>query len=83
MVFAGRSMFLLVVLIPAGSFVPAGRHTSAGGSISIDPYFPKHVYRVVKALYGLHQAPRGCYGLCWWLRVPDGRHTSAGGFIST
>nr|GFA75375.1 hypothetical protein [Tanacetum cinerariifolium] len=48
MVSAGRSMFLLVVLIPAGSFVPAGsyglcwwlrvpagRHTSAGGSISI------------------------------------------------
>ncbi|GKA34652.1 putative ribonuclease H-like domain-containing protein, partial [Tanacetum coccineum] len=25
-----------------------------------DPYFPKHVYRVVKALYGLHQAPRAC-----------------------
>ncbi|GJW11574.1 hypothetical protein Tco_1577401 [Tanacetum coccineum] len=24
-----------------------------------EPYFPKHVYRVVKALYGLHQAPRG------------------------
>ncbi|GJT89644.1 putative ribonuclease H-like domain-containing protein [Tanacetum coccineum] len=23
-----------------------------------DPHFPKHVYRVVKALYGLHQAPR-------------------------
>ncbi|GJZ94634.1 putative ribonuclease H-like domain-containing protein [Tanacetum coccineum] len=23
-----------------------------------DPYFPKHVYKVVKALYGLHQAPR-------------------------
>ncbi|GJU79466.1 putative ribonuclease H-like domain-containing protein [Tanacetum coccineum] len=22
-----------------------------------DPYFPKHVYKVVKALYGLHQAP--------------------------
>nr|GFC90794.1 ribonuclease H-like domain, reverse transcriptase, RNA-dependent DNA polymerase [Tanacetum cinerariifolium] len=22
------------------------------------PYNPKHVYRVVKALYGLHQAPR-------------------------
>ncbi|GJX59076.1 putative ribonuclease H-like domain-containing protein [Tanacetum coccineum] len=22
-----------------------------------DPHFPKHVYRVVKALYGLHQAP--------------------------
>ncbi|GJV64034.1 putative ribonuclease H-like domain-containing protein [Tanacetum coccineum] len=26
-----------------------------------DPYFPKHVYRVVKALYGLHQAPRPVY----------------------
>ncbi|GJS15522.1 putative ribonuclease H-like domain-containing protein [Tanacetum coccineum] len=25
-----------------------------------DPHFPKHVYRVVKALYGLHQAPRAC-----------------------
>ncbi|GJX02058.1 putative ribonuclease H-like domain-containing protein [Tanacetum coccineum] len=25
-----------------------------------DPYFPKHVYKVVKALYGLHQAPRAC-----------------------
>ncbi|GJV32020.1 putative ribonuclease H-like domain-containing protein [Tanacetum coccineum] len=23
-----------------------------------DPFYPKHVYRVVKALYGLHQAPR-------------------------
>nr|GFC84814.1 putative ribonuclease H-like domain-containing protein [Tanacetum cinerariifolium] len=48
MVSAGRFMFLLVVLIPAGCFVPAGsyglcwwlrvhagRHTSAGGFISI------------------------------------------------
>nr|GFC67970.1 retrovirus-related Pol polyprotein from transposon TNT 1-94 [Tanacetum cinerariifolium] len=26
-----------------------------------DSYFPKHVYRVVKALYGLHQAPRAWY----------------------
>ncbi|GJW49729.1 putative ribonuclease H-like domain-containing protein [Tanacetum coccineum] len=26
-----------------------------------DPYFPKHVYRVVKALYGLHQAPRAWF----------------------
>nr|GEZ09977.1 reverse transcriptase domain-containing protein [Tanacetum cinerariifolium] len=25
-----------------------------------DPYNPKHVYRVVKALYGLHQAPKAC-----------------------
>ncbi|GJU14314.1 hypothetical protein Tco_1142280 [Tanacetum coccineum] len=26
----------------------------------IDPKFPKKVYKVVKALYGLHQAPRTC-----------------------
>ncbi|GJU74759.1 putative ribonuclease H-like domain-containing protein [Tanacetum coccineum] len=26
-----------------------------------DLYFPKHVYKVVKALYGLHQAPRAWY----------------------
>nr|GFA01699.1 retrotransposon protein, putative, unclassified [Tanacetum cinerariifolium] len=26
-----------------------------------DPHNPKHVYKVVKALYGLHQAPRACY----------------------
>ncbi|GJR61343.1 putative ribonuclease H-like domain-containing protein [Tanacetum coccineum] len=26
-----------------------------------DPHFPKHVYKVVKALYGLHQAPRAWY----------------------
>ncbi|GJU82237.1 putative ribonuclease H-like domain-containing protein [Tanacetum coccineum] len=26
-----------------------------------DPYFPKHVYKVMKALYGLHQAPRAWY----------------------
>ncbi|GKE00405.1 putative ribonuclease H-like domain-containing protein, partial [Tanacetum coccineum] len=26
-----------------------------------DPFYPKHVYRVVKALYGLHQAPRAWY----------------------
>ncbi|GJT80742.1 putative ribonuclease H-like domain-containing protein [Tanacetum coccineum] len=25
-----------------------------------DPYHPKKVYKVVKALYGLHQAPRAC-----------------------
>ncbi|GJV92379.1 putative ribonuclease H-like domain-containing protein [Tanacetum coccineum] len=26
----------------------------------VDPRFPKKVYKVVKALYGLHQAPRAC-----------------------
>nr|GEV57731.1 ribonuclease H-like domain-containing protein [Tanacetum cinerariifolium] len=26
----------------------------------VDPKFPNKVYNVVKALYGLHQAPRGC-----------------------
>ncbi|GJY61682.1 putative ribonuclease H-like domain-containing protein, partial [Tanacetum coccineum] len=26
-----------------------------------DPYFPDRVYKVEKALYGLHQAPRACY----------------------
>ncbi|GKB93720.1 putative ribonuclease H-like domain-containing protein, partial [Tanacetum coccineum] len=26
-----------------------------------DPHFPKHVYRVLKVLYGLHQAPRASY----------------------
>ncbi|GJX31246.1 ribonuclease H-like domain-containing protein [Tanacetum coccineum] len=26
----------------------------------VDPKFPKKVYKVVKALYGLHQAPRAC-----------------------
>nr|GEV52637.1 putative ribonuclease H-like domain-containing protein [Tanacetum cinerariifolium] len=28
-----------------------------------DPHNPKHVYRVVKALYGLHQAPRAWYAI--------------------
>ncbi|GJS16659.1 ribonuclease H-like domain-containing protein [Tanacetum coccineum] len=41
-----------------------------------DPYFPKHVYRVVKALYGLHQAPPEP-GFIWMtssmgVTVPDG-----------
>ncbi|GJZ80728.1 putative ribonuclease H-like domain-containing protein [Tanacetum coccineum] len=27
----------------------------------VDPKFPKNVYKVVKALYGLHQAPRAWY----------------------
>ncbi|GJY10477.1 putative ribonuclease H-like domain-containing protein [Tanacetum coccineum] len=29
-----------------------------------DPHFPKHVYKVVKALYGLHQAP-----MAWYARL--------------
>ncbi|GKF52038.1 retrovirus-related pol polyprotein from transposon TNT 1-94 [Tanacetum coccineum] len=29
----------------------------------VDPKFPKKVYKVVKALYGLHQAPRA------WLTI--------------
>nr|GEV93121.1 hypothetical protein [Tanacetum cinerariifolium] len=28
----------------------------------VDPKFPNKVYKVVKALYGLHQAPRACTG---------------------
>ncbi|GJV93253.1 putative ribonuclease H-like domain-containing protein, partial [Tanacetum coccineum] len=27
-----------------------------------DPEFPKRVYKVEKALYGLHQAPKACFG---------------------
>nr|GEV07890.1 hypothetical protein [Tanacetum cinerariifolium] len=27
----------------------------------VDPKFPNKIYKVVKALYGLHQAPRACY----------------------
>ncbi|GKA60323.1 retrovirus-related pol polyprotein from transposon TNT 1-94 [Tanacetum coccineum] len=27
----------------------------------VDPKYPKKVYKVMKALYGLHQAPRACY----------------------
>ncbi|GKE92452.1 putative ribonuclease H-like domain-containing protein, partial [Tanacetum coccineum] len=29
----------------------------------VDPKFPKKIYKVVKALYGLHQAPRACTSL--------------------
>ncbi|GJX61582.1 putative ribonuclease H-like domain-containing protein [Tanacetum coccineum] len=29
-----------------------------------DPEFPDKVYKVEKALYGLHQAPRACTGIC-------------------
>ncbi|GJX67095.1 putative ribonuclease H-like domain-containing protein, partial [Tanacetum coccineum] len=30
----------------------------------LDPKYPQKVYKVVKALYGLHQAPRACSSLC-------------------
>ncbi|GJX12953.1 putative ribonuclease H-like domain-containing protein [Tanacetum coccineum] len=36
-----------------------------------DPFYPKHVYRVVKALYGLHQAPRAWYHLSTGAHVDD------------
>nr|GEV50554.1 putative ribonuclease H-like domain-containing protein [Tanacetum cinerariifolium] len=46
--------------------VSAGRPGSTGkptGSAGFeDPDHPKKVYKVVKALYGLHQAPRAWYG---------------------
>ncbi|GJS78103.1 uncharacterized mitochondrial protein-like protein [Tanacetum coccineum] len=29
-----------------------------------DPYFPNRVYKVEKALYGLHQAPRAWFAVC-------------------
>nr|GEW10484.1 hypothetical protein [Tanacetum cinerariifolium] len=36
-----------------------------------DPYNPKHVYRVVKALYGLHQAPRAWHIILIRVYVDD------------
>ncbi|GJS94110.1 putative ribonuclease H-like domain-containing protein [Tanacetum coccineum] len=44
-----------------------------------DPNYPDKVYKVVKALYGLHQAPRASYALSWKpcqgdsLNLPDHR----------
>ncbi|GJZ15687.1 putative ribonuclease H-like domain-containing protein [Tanacetum coccineum] len=35
--------------------------TSRGGTSLVDPAHPNKVYKVVKALYGLHQAPRAWY----------------------
>ncbi|GJS15179.1 putative ribonuclease H-like domain-containing protein [Tanacetum coccineum] len=37
------------------------RHMCQGSTGFVDPKFPKKVYKVVKALYGLHQAPRVWY----------------------
>nr|GEX61369.1 copia protein [Tanacetum cinerariifolium] len=39
-----------------------------------DPHNPKHIYRVVKALYGLHQAPRACSPVPLPLPSFDGPH---------
>ncbi|GKA54335.1 putative ribonuclease H-like domain-containing protein, partial [Tanacetum coccineum] len=43
----------------------------------IDPKFPKKVYKVVKALYGLHQAPRAWYATLstFLLKNGNGRGT--------
>nr|GEV19305.1 retrovirus-related Pol polyprotein from transposon TNT 1-94 [Tanacetum cinerariifolium] len=38
----------------------------------IDPKFPKKVYKVVKALYGLHQAPRAWYATLYTFLVKSG-----------
>nr|GEU91035.1 hypothetical protein [Tanacetum cinerariifolium] len=36
-----------------------------------DPDFPNKVYKVKKALYGLHQAPRACVKSRQWLQTPQ------------
>ncbi|GKD69840.1 putative ribonuclease H-like domain-containing protein, partial [Tanacetum coccineum] len=36
----------------------------------VDPYHPKKVYKVVKALYGLHQAPRAWYACKTHMKIP-------------
>nr|GEU43938.1 putative ribonuclease H-like domain-containing protein [Tanacetum cinerariifolium] len=38
----------------------------------IDPKFPKQVYKVVKALYGLHQAPKAWYATIFTFLVKSG-----------
>ncbi|GJV39653.1 ribonuclease H-like domain-containing protein [Tanacetum coccineum] len=38
----------------------------------VDPKFPKKVYKVVKALYGLHQAPRAWYATLSTLLLKNG-----------
>ncbi|GKB08183.1 putative ribonuclease H-like domain-containing protein [Tanacetum coccineum] len=51
-----RFLLLWLGLKPLGSFWPFLHSLSDGY-----PKFPKKVYKVVKALYGLHQAPRAWY----------------------
>nr|GFC58311.1 hypothetical protein [Tanacetum cinerariifolium] len=82
MVSAGRSMFLLVVIIlagcfvPAGSYrlcwwlrVPAGRHTSAGGFIFTDTFMLLALFMLSKHLFKL---------LNWFVL-----HDTAGWSVST
>ncbi|GJU91251.1 putative reverse transcriptase domain-containing protein, partial [Tanacetum coccineum] len=38
----------------------------------VDPKFPKKVYKVVKALYGLHQAPRAWYATLYTFLLKSG-----------
>ncbi|GJS86879.1 putative ribonuclease H-like domain-containing protein [Tanacetum coccineum] len=38
----------------------------------VDPKFPKKVYKVVKALYGLHQAPRAWYATLFTFLLKNG-----------
>ncbi|GJW51636.1 putative ribonuclease H-like domain-containing protein [Tanacetum coccineum] len=38
----------------------------------VDPKFPKNVYKVVKALYGLHQAPRAWYATLFTFLLKSG-----------
>ncbi|GJW13075.1 ribonuclease H-like domain-containing protein [Tanacetum coccineum] len=44
-----------------------------------DPDFPDRVYKVEKALYGLHQAPRACMKpcqhICWTMGFKEGKLT--------
>ncbi|GKC77322.1 putative ribonuclease H-like domain-containing protein, partial [Tanacetum coccineum] len=48
-------------------FAPVARIEAIRGGVCVptscfeDPQFPDKVYKVEKALYGLHQAPRACY----------------------
>nr|GEW63511.1 transposon Ty3-G Gag-Pol polyprotein [Tanacetum cinerariifolium] len=41
------------------------------GKIAIDPHNPKHIYRVVKALYRLHQAPKAWHIILVQVYVDD------------
>nr|GEW89509.1 ribonuclease H-like domain-containing protein [Tanacetum cinerariifolium] len=52
-----------------------------------DPDYPDKVYKVVKALYGLHQAPKACHGdvcLSWrrWGEFVGGRGSGGDGLES-